>query len=53
MRIYGIKIRNCAGTTIYVISGKYTNREEAFEGAKKGFKWFARNPNINDIVECL
>ena len=50
MKFYGIQTRNCAGTIIYVISGKYANREEAFEAAKKGFRWFALDPNINDIV---
>ena len=50
MKTYGIYTRNCAGTTIYHI-GKYASVNEAYEEAKREYKWFATNPDISTIIE--
>lgn len=39
------------GTVNYVI-GQCENRQAAYEKAIKGFKWFALEPDINEIIEC-
>ena len=51
MKEYGIRIRNCAGTTIYMLSKPCRSREEAFEAAKQAFAWFAKDPHKEWIVE--
>ncbi len=52
LKRYGIKVRNCAGTTIYDV-GLHSNQQKAFEAAKKGYAWFTfeREPDIKEIVE--
>lgn len=47
---YGIEVINCAGTTIYNV-GLYCSKKEAFEAAKKSYKWFQRDPKIQQIKE--
>jgi hypothetical protein len=51
MKKYGIKVE-WNGTIIYVIDGFFETKEAAFEAAKENFRWFKKDPDINEIVEC-
>lgn len=48
MNTYGIET-HYNGTIIYHI-GACRTIQEAYEKAKKGYRWFAVNPDINSIV---
>ena len=46
---FSIHTRNQAGTTLYYL-GMFNDCYEAFDFAVANYKWFAKSPNINDIV---
>jgi len=49
MKTWGIETHwGDRGTVIYVI-GQYSTKEDAYNAAIKGFKWFTANPDINNI----
>ena len=48
MKLYGIET-HWNGTQIFVV-GRCRNKREAYLKALKDYRWFAVNPQINNIV---